>query len=582
MPFMLPDYTINKGMQERGHDYLATGWGEYFSTIGKSAFRDSGSSALWRMTELEAANSDDPEAYGEAFSEGMTTLWPEGHQKPAPSRLLSQDEWKQSEYFREGLSFPDGVKEPVARIQAERYDDRKIRKDVLSRAPSGWFKWPATLAVSLAASLLDPINVASAYIPIVPQAARLAMAARVGKTMGRLATGAAEGAAGAAMLEPLVYGAAKQEQDEDYSLYNSLMNIAFGTVFGGGLHVASGAIGDVISRVQYKTRETALRVAVAQLGEGKQVNVEPIFKLDGMEGIKKPWEIPREQFIARMIPEETRAAVPIFEKIVYGKVENLHEAVPGMAKERLDLIKSTIETAEAAHEKVIRDAVEAGQPVPLHIVDEYSGKPWAEAYLTKKMHEDFVKDVHDDIIDESYPVVDNVRRSGISLASVRADYGTEGVYRLNKNLPGIVRKNGQALDVLAANNGFEGADALFTYLSEYRPRTKMSEDLSDMDAFNRAFAYEDVEASLEDGMRLSEQVDLDAKTKPKRTSNTTRELEEDLAETMSRVDEMRNSGELDPEREAIMLEAERTTQEVNTIAHAVESAANCIATKLSL
>jgi len=417
--------------------------------------------------------------------------------------------------------------------------------------------------------------------------------------MGRLATGAAEGAAGAAMLEPLVYGAAKQEQDEDYSLYNSLMNIAFGTVFGGGLHVASGAIGDAISRVQYKTREAALRVSVAQLGEGRQVNVEPIFKLGS--GVEK--EGPLASVHDTMEPvanktgkgDITTGTTPKPEGGLLQQYPEIKE-ISVMTREEFD--KTGLQIGSNLKERWTR----------IIGADEEYRLPNLKNHFPEDRQTIHIKNPPSNIT--IYRAVPGVASGKIRPGDwIALDRSYAAGHLDGRGRAKIISEKVPAQDVVwagtdeneffyapkelarpDAQSTYEGVKSLASPNPSGHPgsgglrvsQDNSVDDLPNTESFKKIFQQEDVEASLEDGMRLSEQVDLDAKTKPKRTSNATRELEEDLAETMSRVDEMRNSGELDPEREAIMLEAERTTREVNTIARAVESAANCIATKLSI
>ena len=104
------------------------------------------------------------------------------------------------------------------------------------------------LTGALAGSAVDPINVASAFIPIVPEARYAQWLARAGegafaRAGVRAGAGAIEGAAGAAIIEPIVYAGATSEQ-ADYGLMDSFMNVTLGGVLGGGLHSIGGAIYD--------------------------------------------------------------------------------------------------------------------------------------------------------------------------------------------------------------------------------------------------------------------------------------------------------------------------------------------------
>lgn len=287
MPFITPPIPRNERYYENGHDFLETGWWDYLSTAAVDALYRSPIWSLKRMDELAKAGTP----------EGARLLW-EVDMEPEPpdvSKFLSREEWEESPHYRKGLSFPDGVKEPVAKILAERYDERAHREDVLSRGPTSWLAYPARFGVALAASLLDPLNVAAAFVPVVSQARFAGLLARAGKSLeaARFAKGAIEGAAGAALVEPVVYGAARMEQ-EDYTMADTLANIAFGTVFGGGLHVAAGLGGDALrsfrlggqwdmtrrlERVEPHAREAILRTAVGQLADGRAIDVEPLLLL---------------------------------------------------------------------------------------------------------------------------------------------------------------------------------------------------------------------------------------------------------------------------------------------------------------
>ena len=101
----------------------------------------------------------------------------------------------------------------------------------------------AGFAGGLAAGLTDPLNIASAFIPIVPEARYAAWVAQASGAFGRAGVragvGVAEGVAGAALLEPLAYSGAQQSQLE-YTVADSFINVVFGGVMGGGLHSAGG------------------------------------------------------------------------------------------------------------------------------------------------------------------------------------------------------------------------------------------------------------------------------------------------------------------------------------------------------
>jgi hypothetical protein len=142
------------------------------------------------------------------------------------------------------------------------------------------------LTAGILGSLLDPLNVALAFVPIVGPARQTALAARLGVGGGRAATGAIEGAVGAAIIEPLVLGVAREEQ-ADYTAVDSLANIVFGTAIGGGLHFSAGYIGDrfkaraeagplakTIDSLPHQDQAALMRTAVAQAIEGRPIDVQ--------------------------------------------------------------------------------------------------------------------------------------------------------------------------------------------------------------------------------------------------------------------------------------------------------------------
>lgn len=132
-------------------------------------------------------------------------------------------------------------------ILARRKQAELKRRYILERAGGGFARGSERLLIALGTSLLDPLTVASAFVPVVSQAKYAALlkgaTGALGRAGVRAGVGAIEGAAGAALVEPIVYGAKRAEQ-ADYTLYDSLANITFGGVFGGGLHSVGGAVVD--------------------------------------------------------------------------------------------------------------------------------------------------------------------------------------------------------------------------------------------------------------------------------------------------------------------------------------------------
>lgn len=253
-----------------------------------------------QANEFELVETAPPEM---AETEGGAAI---GFRRPGGSRRLtrspirqenrlSQDEAQQ--YFKErGLSLTapsEGLSRQAAQILADRKREENIRKDILNRAPDGFTQAGVRLGASLAVSLLDPLNIASAFVPVVGPARYTAMLERAGisavsRAGVRARVGAIEGAAGAAMLEPLVYAGRTQLQD-DYDMTDSLLNVAFGTVLGGGLHVVGGRISDYVAP---PVRQIESRIAAD----------EPIIALDSIPAQPSRAGIPMGMGLARPDP----------------------------------------------------------------------------------------------------------------------------------------------------------------------------------------------------------------------------------------------------------------------------------------
>ena len=167
---------------------------------------------------------------------------------PATPMLSKQDADERVKESGLEVDVPEsGIREGALNLLLERRREERERQIVLNNAPSG--SAPAVIAAQFAAQMIDPINIASAFIPVVGEARYSAMLARAttfgGRAAVRVGVGAAEGAVGAAVLEPFVYTLSNQLQD-DYDLTDSLENVLFGAALGGGLRGVGGAILDRI------------------------------------------------------------------------------------------------------------------------------------------------------------------------------------------------------------------------------------------------------------------------------------------------------------------------------------------------
>ena len=189
---------------------------------------------------------------------------------------------------------------PLTRAQAELIRDRKReeiqRQDIWQRA-EGWATASGVTA-SLAAGVVDPVGTAIGIVVAPAKGIQMlgglrAMAASSSlayRALGTAGLTAVDAAIGNAVLEPYnLYS--HQQYYADYTMADSLANVVFGGVFGGALGGGAVVLGRGLSHVgkwtpewlrgkQEATHETSLHIAVAQVLDGRPVQVEPILRSD--------------------------------------------------------------------------------------------------------------------------------------------------------------------------------------------------------------------------------------------------------------------------------------------------------------
>lgn len=212
-------------------------------------------------------------------------------------------------------------------ILARRKRDEIRRRDVLMRDEGGVLRGSARLATALGVSVLDPLNVATAFIPVISAERYSALLAQQAGALARagvrVGVGAAEGTVGAALIEPLTYGVHRQEQ-ADYALTDSMLNIGFGSIFGASLHAGGGAVADLAARARVRQIDRILSdvpLPDAKAPELPPVDTRPIV------------DITELRYIGKQVDE----AVAARERALLAITDD--PAIRGVA-ERLDLSKT--------------------------------------------------------------------------------------------------------------------------------------------------------------------------------------------------------------------------------------------------
>lgn len=209
--------------------------------------------------------------------------------------------------------------EPVRKATAERLHGLRIddlkRQDLIDRGPSGFWTGAAQFGAAMTASMTDPVNVLSSMIPVFGQAKYASMIANAGSAIGRTGVragvGATEGVIGALLTEPVVYALSRSEQ-RDYTMADSMINLAFGAVLGGGLHMAIRpdrtfrkiGLEQLIDERPMATKEAALAEALSATLEGRAVRADLAIREDllGGSSLRTPYEMAAREFDNRMGP----------------------------------------------------------------------------------------------------------------------------------------------------------------------------------------------------------------------------------------------------------------------------------------
>lgn len=277
------------------------------------------------------------------------------------------------------------------------------RQQYIERGTNNILTSGANFAAGVVASLADPVNIASSFIPVVGPARygrMLAGRSALGRAMVRAQVGTLEGIAGAALTEPLTLAAANSEQ-LDYGTTDSLMNLAFGSVLGGGLHMGFGALGDMVSinartdtdailwnsaeadqsfrgferpqggtseyiqkGMSYTEREDILRSVIGSLADGRRLDPEVLVAIGRQPGPDAKFSLGDLNFridadgtvkVLDGVTESDRLAT-IFKQSLPIELRNRIEA--GGVEDFASIVKSYVDEVEGVSAKVAMDLLE--------------------------------------------------------------------------------------------------------------------------------------------------------------------------------------------------------------------------------
>lgn len=352
---------INETAQETGYDQYKTSLFESLGAVAKENWNFNPVMSLLTITGSDLFNIDGiAPAAAKSREEGII---------PRDKDLLNE------EYKDLGLYFERNEYQSVVDIMVARKKKERELQSIQQRGPKGswnplsggFYVGAAKLLTGIGTSFLDPINIGASFIPIYGQA-RFARSIAKAKQMGeksakafrrtRLKKGAIEGAVGATLVEPLVYGVAQRIQ-ADYDLTDSFLNVAFGTVIGGGLHVGAGKLKDMATNANFQARIRMNRENLSK-PEGGQPEVD-LYKE------YYPDEVVNEMMRLDQMDPETRKLLlqkgigdmMLDEPVNLDPIVNADPTLNGTSTQQLDLqlmgAKKNLEIIKKQTQEIIKD-----------------------------------------------------------------------------------------------------------------------------------------------------------------------------------------------------------------------------------
>lgn len=188
---------------------------ETFKHSGKNMFEDTTIGVMQRHADIDNARRTE-DRFGNAID----------------NPLLSREEANQR-YSQYGVTFSSDIRLNEAEIIAARKIRETALKQRLQQTEGDFMSGASSLLGGMAGAMLDPINIATMFIPvtkIMPALKGLEAAGLMGKTAVR----GIDGLVMNSLVEPLPLWMAGVDQ-RDYTMADSLFNVTAGGLFGAGI-----------------------------------------------------------------------------------------------------------------------------------------------------------------------------------------------------------------------------------------------------------------------------------------------------------------------------------------------------------
>lgn len=220
-------------------------------------------------------------------------------------QVITEDEYKNSDYYRPNISYYNAMTSESAKILAENQDDVDRRAFVISRANG--VQNVAGFLGALSAGIFEPKNfaigvgtsiVGGALANRVIAAKRIAkLKQKYGKYKTSAVIGGTEGLVAATLAEPSNRESARILK-QDYDLVDSLFNVALSTTLGAGLNVGGSYIAGKFKQKPNDAVDIVIEeldTATSQLAEGRKIDVEAVEVLRDGDLARKPIDIKAEK-----------------------------------------------------------------------------------------------------------------------------------------------------------------------------------------------------------------------------------------------------------------------------------------------
>lgn len=553
---------VNPVFQATGFDTLSTGYA--LDTTAADAWTTAPISEALRTADIQASQQ------GPIIAGGRGGVL----RGPPQSPLLTPEQANDQFGIDGELKWDKPVRAATATLQNQFTMDRLKTADQLNRAETGFIPGAARLATSFAVQAMDPLNVAASFVPVVGEARFAELAGRIGLTGARIARGAVEGAVGQGLIEPIALANASAE-DRDYTMWNSLSNIAMGVGLGATLHVGAGFLRDRLIGVPEFTQPAdhaaAMRGSVAAIADGKPIRVAEYLRFQDEFGRRADLlsgsslsagapEIPLANVLPDLSGQLPEQPIRTGQRIPIDLPTLREDGTAGSFPADTLGFKSEIDRLQTAASAEGRQTelrqLSSGEhalvePAQLEIIDQFPDERTAQANIKR---------------------MPPAERDGLQTVPFTRQDGSEGsaiVRGVSDRQAQAIRDNPGLLDQAIQGVNLTPPDA---------PREPFSPDMV-TSAWRDMIAAQRQTHEMQP-QEVREQADLIAQTpkfnKPIAQDQPVSDLEAEMADLDTLVATARAAGKLTPEHEALLAEADQMLADSDNRAAGYAAAVQCI------